>query len=207
MALQKEKMRLVTALGTVVYGEKVLVNIPKTKRHYYVHYVKTGTESIELLLGETVEFTPFTVQKDVRGNMFVYYIGGLGKRNLISFSGRIGAKRAQRVLNEICSDVFSKDGVVARSLSINDIKSRIEEGRVTGVNLLGNYWLSTVFFQDADRDNRKYGIYSLDNGLINKVYMYDDKRSIIPSVETKEIVAFLKVKIDMDRTKKLWASC
>ena len=207
MELQKEKMRLVTALGTVVYKENVLVNIPKSKRNYYVKRIETGTESKEIQLEEMIEFTPFSVQKDVRGNIFVCYIGGLGKKNSLSFSGQIGAKCAQRVLNKICSDIFSKDGVVARSLSFNDIKARIKDGRVNGIDLNGNYWLSTMFLQDVAIDNRTYGIYSLDKGFLNKVYMFDDKKTIKPMWQNKEILAFLKVKVDMDRTKKLWASC
>ena len=79
--------------------------------------------------------------------------------------------------------------------------------RIRGVDIPGSYWLSTVFFQNVSRNNRAYGIYSLDNGFINKVYMFDDKKTIEPSQQSKEIVAFIKAKVDMDRTKKLWSSC
>ena len=207
MALQKEKMQLVTALGTVTYGEEVLVSIPESKRRYNIYYSRNGVETKEIQLEEMISFTPFGVRKDVRGNIFAYYIAGLGKKNTVSFIGEIGVKYAQKVLNDICSDVFSKDGVTARSLRINDIKSQIKNERIRGINLPGNYWLSTVFFQDLGLKNRAYGIYSLDNGFLNKVYMFDEKRRMVPEVQKKEIVALLKVKVDMDKTKKLWASC
>ena len=140
-------------------------------------------------------------------NIFICYIAGLGKNNQVSFVGQIGAKYAQRVLNEICSDIFSKDGVIAKGLSVNDIRAKIKNDRIRGIDIPGSYWLSTVFFQNVGGDNRAYGIYSLDNGFLNKVYMYDDKKTIEPSQQRKQIVAFIKVKVDMDRTKKLNANC
>lgn len=207
MTLQKEKMRLITALGMVEYGEKAIARIPETKRTYYIQQSKNGIENKELKLGEIIELTPFSVQKDASGNIFVCYIAGLGKNNQVSFGGQIGVKYAQKVLNEICSDIFTKEGVVAKSLSVNDIKAKIRNDRIRGVDIPGSYWLSTVFFQNVNRNNRAYGIYSLDNGFINKVYMFDDKKTIEPSQQSKEIVAFIKAKVDMDRTKKLWSSC
>ena len=207
MALQKEKMRLITALGMVEYGEKAVVRIPRSKRTYYIQQSKNGIENKELKLDEIIELTPFSVQKDASGNIFICYIAGLGKNNQVSFVGQIGAKYAQRVLNEICSDIFSKDGVIAKGLSVNDIRAKIKNDRIRGIDIPGSYWLSTVFFQNVGGDNRAYGIYSLDNGFLNKVYMYDDKKTIEPSQQRKQIVAFIKVKVDMDRTKKLNASC
>lgn len=199
-----EGIELVTSFGVVPFGKKVIFFLPEEKREQFIPKRKGETLGRMIRLGSEVTLIPFgDLEMDENKNFKFHYIASLGIESFIDFEGIEGVERSCNVLNSICRGVFEDEGVEAKSLGINEIKKYLEE-RANRVDILGSHWLSTTFSKKLPDENIVSGIYSLEDGRLNKQVLYDENVPGNSIRAFKRIVAFITVKPDMEKTMKHW---
>lgn len=199
-----EGIELVTSFGVVPFGKKVIFFLPEEKREQFIPKRKGETLGRMIRLGSEVTLIPFgDLEMDENKNFKFHYIASLGIESFIDFEGIEGVERSCNVLNSICRGVFEDEGVEAKSLGINEIKKYLEE-RANRVDILGSHWLSTTFSKKLPDENIVSGIYSLEDGRLNKQVLYDENVPGNSMRAFKRIVAFITVKPDMEKTMKHW---
>lgn len=199
-----EGIELVTSFGVVPFGKKVIFFLPEEKRDQFIPKRKGETLGRMIRLGSEVTLIPFgDLEMDENKNFKFHYIASLGIESFIDFEGIEGVERSCNVLNSICRGVFEDEGVEAKSLGINEIKKYLEE-RANRVDILGSHWLSTTFSKKLPDENIVSGIYSLEDGRLNKQVLYDENVPGNSMRAFKRIVAFITVKPDMEKTMKHW---
>ena len=199
-----EGIELVTSFGVVPFGKKVIFFLPEEKREQFIPKRKGETLGRMIRLGSEVTLIPFgDLEMDENKNFKFHYIASLGIESFIDFEGIEGVERSCNVLNSICRGVFEDEGVEAKSLGINEIKKYLEE-RANRVDILGSHWLSTTFSKKLPDENIVSGIYSLEDGRLNKQVLYDENVPGNSIRAFKRIVAFITVKPDMENTMKHW---
>lgn len=199
-----EGIELVTSFGVVPFGKKVIFFLPEEKREQFIPKRKGERLGRMIRLGSEVTLIPFgDLEMDENKNFKFHYIASLGIESFIDFEGIEGVERSCNVLNSICRGVFEDEGVEAKSLGINEIKKYLEE-RANRVDILGSHWLSTTFSKKLPDENIVSGIYSLEDGRLNKQVLYDENVPGNSIRAFKRIVAFITVKPDMEKTMKHW---
>lgn len=203
---EAEGIELVTSFGVVPFGKKVIFFLPEKKREQFIPKCKGETFDKMIRLEGKVTLIPFgELERDENKNFKFHYIASLGTESFIDFEGIEGVERACDVLNGICRGVFEDEGVEAKSLGIKEIKKYLEKG-TKRIDILGSHWLSTTFFKKLPDGNRVSGIYSLEDGRLNKQVLYDENVPGNSIRVFKKIIAFITVKPDMEKTRRHWGT-
>ncbi len=197
-------IEFVTSFGVVPFQEKVIFSIPEENREYFVPKSEGGTFDKAICLRKEVTLIPFgNLNMDENKNFYFYYIASLGTESFIDFEGLKGVQRSSCVLNNICRTVFQGEGVEAKSLGIKEISKYLDK-RTKIIDITGSHWLASTFFKKLPDGKCVRGIYSLEDGRLNKQVLYDENIPEKPIVAFKRIVAFITVKPDMIKTMEHW---